>query len=61
MNILLIICDIISILFWLFIYLYLIGAIVATYRIEKSLNEYYKEKGHSFSDDLARKKREGKQ
>lgn len=60
MNILLIICDIIIFLIWLVIIVMLLSAIVCTYQLEKSLKEYYKETGHSFSDELARKKREGK-
>lgn len=61
MNIFLTICDIIFFLFCLYITVLLLRAVVCTYQLEKSLKEYYKEKGHSFSDELARKKREGKQ
>lgn len=60
MNILLTICDVICFLFGLVFVVFLLAAIVATFQLEKSLKEYYEETGHSFSDELARKKREGK-
>lgn len=58
MNIFLFICDVIL---FLIVIGFLLSAIVCTYKLEDSLKEYHKETGHSFSDELARKKREGKQ